>query len=63
MIRLVVLDMDGTIIGPELIVSPRVRRAIAAARARGVMVTLATGRMFDFVRPFARELGITTGLT
>jgi Cof subfamily protein (haloacid dehalogenase superfamily) len=60
MIRLVVLDMDGTLIGPDLIVSPRVRRAVAAAQARGVAVTLATGRMFDFVQPFARDLGITT---
>lgn len=58
-IRLVVLDMDGTLIGPDLVVSPRLRRAIAAAQERGVAVTLATGRMFDFVRPFARDLGIT----
>jgi release factor glutamine methyltransferase len=59
-IRLVVLDMDGTLIGSDLVVSSRARRAIATAQERGVAVTLATGRMFDFVQPFARDLGITT---
>ncbi len=58
-IRLIVLDMDGSLIGPDLVVSPRLRRAIAAAQARGIAITLATGRMFDFVRPFARDLNIT----
>ncbi len=58
-VRLIVLDMDGTLIGPDLVVSPRLRRAIATAQERGIAVTLATGRMFDFVRPFARDLGIT----
>ena len=61
-IRLIALDMDGTLMGDDLLVSPRVRRAIASAQARGVVVTLATGRMFDFVIPFARDLGITAPL-
>jgi hypothetical protein len=58
-IRLVASDLDGTLTGEELDLSPRVRRAIAAAQERGVVVTLATGRKFDFVIPFAHGLGIT----
>jgi Cof subfamily protein (haloacid dehalogenase superfamily) len=45
-----------------VIQSDRVRRAIAAALARGVVVTLATGRMFDYLLPFARDLGLTAPL-
>jgi Cof subfamily protein (haloacid dehalogenase superfamily) len=61
-IRLLAVDMDGTLMGDDLVISPRVRRAIAAAQERGVVVTLATGRMLDFVLPFARDLGITAPL-
>jgi len=61
-IGLVALDMDGTLMGDDLLVSPRVRRAIGGAQERGVVVTLATGRMLDFVIPFAQDLGITAPL-
>ena len=60
-IELVVLDMDGTIYGRQCAggFSPRVRRAIAAVQEAGTPVTVATGRIFDFVRAVAPELGIT----
>ena len=60
-IELVVLDMDGTIYGRQFAggISPRVRRAIAAVQETGTPVTIATGRIFDFVRSVAPELGIT----
>ncbi len=62
-IRLVALDLDGTLMDDDMVIkSERVRGAISAARERGVVVTLATGRMFDFALPFARELGITAPL-
>jgi Cof subfamily protein (haloacid dehalogenase superfamily) len=61
-IRLLALDLDGTLIGDDLVISPRVRRAIAAAQERGVTVALATGRMFDSTLAFARELGVTAPL-
>ncbi|MFQ6100646.1 MAG: Cof-type HAD-IIB family hydrolase [Anaerolineae bacterium] len=62
MIQLLALDLDGTLMGDDLVISPRVRRAIAAAQERGVQVTLATGRMFDVTLAFARDLGITAPL-
>lgn len=58
-IRLVALDLDGTLVGEDLVVRPRVREAIAQALARGVVVTIVTGRMFAAARPFAQLLGIT----
>jgi Cof subfamily protein (haloacid dehalogenase superfamily) len=62
-IRLLALDLDGTLMDDDMVIrSDRVRRTISTAQARGVVVTLATGRMFDFALPFARELGITAPL-
>jgi len=58
---LVVLDMDGTIYGRQFPdgFSPRVRRAIAAVQEAGTPVTIATGRIFEFVRTITPDLGIT----
>ncbi|HEV8020093.1 MAG TPA: Cof-type HAD-IIB family hydrolase [Candidatus Lustribacter sp.] len=58
-IRLVALDLDGTLVGPNLTISPRVRETIARARERGTEITIVTGRMFAATKPFAQTLGIT----
>lgn len=58
--RLLAMDLDGTLIGNDLLISDRVKRAVAAAQAAGVQAALATGRMFRATLPFARELSITT---
>jgi Cof subfamily protein (haloacid dehalogenase superfamily) len=57
-IRLIALDLDGTLVGTDLTIRPRVREAIAAARERGVAVTIVTGRMLAAARPYAQQLGI-----
>jgi hypothetical protein len=62
MIQLAACDLDGTLMGDGHLIRPRVRDAVAAAQARGVVVTLATGRMFSATVPFARELGIQAPL-
>lgn len=59
MIRLVALDLDGTLVGRDLVVRARVRAAVRSAQSAGVMVTIVTGRMFAAARPFAQTLGIT----
>jgi len=62
-IRLLALDLDGTLMDDDMVIrSHRVRQAVTAAQERGVLVTLATGRMFDFAVPFAQELGISAPL-
>ncbi|WP_019502620.1 Cof-type HAD-IIB family hydrolase [Pseudanabaena sp. PCC 6802] len=45
-IRLVVLDIDGTINGDSNQVREPVKQAILAAQAKGVKVAIATGRMY-----------------
>jgi len=49
-IRLIALDLDGTLFDFSFQFSPRVRRAIAQAQRRGVAVTLATGRSITSTR-------------
>lgn len=50
-IRLIAVDIDGTLLDSRWQLPPDNRRAIARAIARGVDVVLATGRRFDFARP------------
>jgi Cof subfamily protein (haloacid dehalogenase superfamily) len=59
-IRLVALDIDGTLVGDDLIIGPDTRAAIAAAHDRGVAVSLVTGRMVSSAMRFARELELDT---
>ncbi|HVQ28777.1 MAG TPA: HAD family hydrolase, partial [Vicinamibacteria bacterium] len=56
-VRLLVLDIDGTLLTSEKKVSPRTRAAIAAARAKGVRLVLATGRRYPSTLPVAEDLG------
>ncbi|MBN1249454.1 MAG: HAD family phosphatase [Anaerolineae bacterium] len=62
MIQLVAFDLDGTLMGADLVISPRVRDAIARTVQRGIVVTLATGRMYTATAPFARSLDLSAPL-
>jgi Cof subfamily protein (haloacid dehalogenase superfamily) len=57
-IRLVALDIDGTLVGEDLDIGSDTRKAVAAARKRGVVVSLVTGRMVSSAMHFARELDL-----
>lgn len=61
-IRLVALDIDGTIIGDDHEIAQRTIRAVRAAMDRDVAVSLVTGRMVSSAMRFARELGLTAPL-
>lgn len=61
-IKLLALDLDGTLFTDDLIISARARRAIKAAQERGVLVTLATGRMFTAASKIAADLGLVAPL-
>src|SRR5436305_5481271 len=61
-IKLIALDLDGTIFTDDLIISPRMRAAIREAQERGVILTLATGRMFRSARAIAEDLSIAQPL-
>ena len=57
-IRLIALDLDGTLIDDDLALGERTRQAIAAAIERGVAVSIATGRMARSALVYARQLGL-----
>src|SRR5262249_21562110 len=61
-IRLIALDVDGTLLDPREEVRPRVRAAIGDAIERGCLVTLATGRRFAGARHIAEDLGLALPL-
>jgi len=61
-IRLLALDLDGTLLNPLGRLTERNRQAIAEARACDVRVALCTGRRFRDARPIALELGLDVPL-
>jgi Cof subfamily protein (haloacid dehalogenase superfamily) len=59
-IRLIMLDIDGTLVGEDLRIGNRTRSVIAEAMRRGIAVSLVTGRMATSALPFAQALGLTS---
>jgi Cof subfamily protein (haloacid dehalogenase superfamily) len=57
-IRLLALDLDGTLLDSRGELPEQNVRAIAAARGAGVRVALVTGRRFRDARPLALQLGL-----
>ena len=55
-VRLIALDIDGTLLDSRWQLSEANRAAIAEATRRGIEVALVTGRRFDFAMPVALEL-------
>ena len=55
-IRAVCIDIDGTLVGPDEVVSPRVSAALAKARSRGIEIVIATGRSKFSTMPIARQI-------
>lgn len=55
-IKLIALDLDGTLLYQHREIKPRNLAAIAAARQQGVAVTIATGRMYRSAMIHARTL-------
>ncbi|MCC5667223.1 Cof-type HAD-IIB family hydrolase [Nostoc sp. CHAB 5784] len=61
-IKLLVLDIDGTIAGHSNTISEPVKQAIVAAQARGIQVAIATGRMYRSALRFHQDIGSTLPL-
>jgi Cof subfamily protein (haloacid dehalogenase superfamily) len=61
-IRLLVLDIDGTIAGTSNNIREPVKQAVRAAQAKGVQVAIATGRMYRSALRFHQEIGSTLPL-
>jgi Cof subfamily protein (haloacid dehalogenase superfamily) len=55
-VRLIALDIDGTLLDSRWQLPEANRAAIAEAVRRGIEVALVTGRRYDFAMPVARQL-------
>ena len=60
-LSVIALDYDGTIARDDVL-DPSVRDAIAAARTRGIVVLLVTGRILDELRRVAGDLHFVDGV-
>lgn len=56
-IRLIAIDIDGTLLDSAYQLPDANRKAVTAAVERGIEVALVTGRRFDFAKPIAVQLG------
>ena len=61
-IRLIAIDMDGTLLGDDGRVSPRNLAALHAAQAAGIQLVVATGRRHSFAMHVLRPLGLAPRL-
>jgi Cof subfamily protein (haloacid dehalogenase superfamily) len=55
-IKLIAMDIDGTLLNSKSEISERNSDTIAEAAARGIEIVLVTGRRFDFALPIANAL-------
>ena len=62
MYKLIAIDLDGTLLTDELKITPDTVAAIQKVVESGVVVTIATGRMFPSAKQFAQQLGINVPL-
>lgn len=58
MIRLVISDLDGTLIDGNEKLPPAAYELADFLRKKGVMFSLATGRVYELALPYASELGV-----
>ncbi len=62
MIRLIALDLDGTLLAPDFRVSETDAQAVIAARDRGVQIALNTARWYGLAQRTARKLELSAPL-
>ncbi|MGC1184614.1 MAG: Cof-type HAD-IIB family hydrolase [Candidatus Dormiibacterota bacterium] len=56
--RLIISDLDGTLLDERLQIDPSDAQAVGAAREAGIRVGVATGRMYRSALPHALALGV-----
>ncbi|HLX84504.1 MAG TPA: Cof-type HAD-IIB family hydrolase [Terriglobales bacterium] len=56
-LRLIAIDIDGTLLNPEFRISETDLTTLRRAHAQGIEVILATGRRHAFALPIAQQLG------
>lgn len=58
MIKLIVLDLDGTLITDQKELTQQTIDIIREAQEKRILVTIATGRAFELTKPYAEKLNI-----
>lgn len=61
-VRLIALDVDGTLLDPQGMLRPAVRDAVRLAASRGIAIALVTGRRYSATLPVAFELGVPAAI-
>ena len=56
-LRLIAIDIDGTLLNPQFKISDADLSALRRAHAQGIEVILVTGRRHAFALPIAQQLG------
>ena len=62
LLKLVAIDLDDTLLDSGLNISSLCKTNIQAARQKGVIITLATGRMYSSALPYALEVEVDVPL-
>jgi len=57
-VKMIALDMDGTLLNPQHEITPAVKSAIEQATAKGIIVVLASGRPYIGMQKYIAELGL-----
>lgn len=58
MIKLIALDLDGTLLRKDKSISPRTQQALQLAHSQGIEIVLASGRPTVGIEPIWSQLGI-----
>jgi Cof subfamily protein (haloacid dehalogenase superfamily) len=61
-IRILAIDIDGTLLDPHFQITERNLAALRAAHQAGIEIILATGRRYDYALSVVRELGFPVRL-
>ncbi len=56
-LRLIAIDIDGTLLNPEFLISATDLASLRRAHAQGIEIILVTGRRHAFALPIAQQLG------
>lgn len=56
--KILVLDIDGTLVNSKKEITPRTRKAIIDIQEAGHIVALASGRPYPGMRDYAKEIGL-----
>ncbi len=68
MYRLLAIDLDGTLLTPQKLITQRTQKALFQAAEMGITIIIATGQTFQVLRQVCADLpltdipGITPGL-